>query len=242
MAETTITRVLVANRGEIALRIIRGCREEGIESVAVYSDADRHAPHVRAADRGVHIGGNAPAESYLRMDRLIQAAKSTGCEAIHPGYGFLSERAEFAAAVEQAGLIFIGPPSTAISAMGDKTAARRRMREAGVPIVPGAIEPVETPDAAAKVAKSIGYPVLIKAAAGGGGRGMRIVREESELPGSFAAAQSEAQKAFGDGRIYLEKFLEGPRHVEIQVLADTHGRTEAMPDGSGPFERKEGSP
>jgi acetyl-CoA carboxylase biotin carboxylase subunit len=224
MAETTLKRVLVANRAEIALRIIRGCREEQIESVAVYSDADRHAPHVRAADHAVHIGGNAPAESYLRIDRLIQAAKESGAQAIHPGYGFLSERAEFAAAVEEAGLIFIGPPSTAISAMGDKTAARRRMRQAGVPIVPGAIEPVESPDAAAKVAKSIGYPVLIKAAAGGGGRGMRIVRAEAELAGSFAAAQSEAQKAFGDGRIYLEKFLEGPRHVEIQVLADTHGR------------------
>jgi acetyl-CoA carboxylase biotin carboxylase subunit len=224
MAEKPITRVLVANRGEIALRIIRGCREEEVGTVAVYSDADRHAPHVRAADQAVHIGGNAPSESYLRIDRLIQAARQTGCQAIHPGYGFLSERAEFAAAVEAAGLVFIGPPSTAISAMGDKTAARRRMKEAGVPIVPGAVEPVEAPEAAAKVAKSIGYPVLIKAAAGGGGRGMRIVRQEAELPSAFAAAQSEAQKAFGDGRIYLERFLEGPRHVEIQVLADTHGR------------------
>jgi acetyl-CoA carboxylase biotin carboxylase subunit len=219
-----LRRVLVANRGEIALRIIRGCREEDLEAVAVFSDADRRSPHVTAADASVHIGGNAPAESYLRIERLIEAARESGADAIHPGYGFLSERAEFAAAVEAAGLTFIGPPATAIRAMGDKTEARRRMRDVGVPVVPGTVEPLKTGAEAAKVAKTLGYPVLIKAAAGGGGRGMRVVRAEAELEGAFIAAQGEALKAFGDGRVYLERFLEGPRHVEIQVLADRHGR------------------
>jgi acetyl-CoA carboxylase biotin carboxylase subunit len=219
-----VRRVLVANRGEIALRIMRGCREEDLETVAVYSDADRHAPHVRMADAAVHIGGNAPAESYLRIEKLIWAAKQTGADAIHPGYGFLSERAEFADAVQKAGLIFLGPPASAIAAMGDKTSARRRMKEAGVPVVPGTVQPLGSAAEAAKAAKIIGYPVLLKAAAGGGGRGMRVVRKEEEIDGAFTAAQGEAQKAFGDGRVYLEKFLEGPRHVEIQVLADTHGR------------------
>jgi acetyl-CoA carboxylase biotin carboxylase subunit len=217
-------RVLVANRGEIALRIMRGCREEELETVAVYSDADRHAPHVRMADAAVHIGGNAPAESYLRIERIIEAARQSGADAIHPGYGFLSERAEFADAVQKAGLIFLGPPASAIAAMGDKTSARRRMREAGVPVVPGTVEPVADAAEAGKVARTIGYPVLLKAAAGGGGRGMRVVRRLEELEGAFSAATGEAQKAFGDGRVYLEKYLEGPRHVEIQVLADTHGR------------------
>jgi len=217
-------RVLVANRGEIALRIMRGCREEEMETVAVYSDADRHAPHVRMADAAVHIGGSAPAESYLRIEKLIWAAKQMGADAIHPGYGFLSERSEFADAVAKAGLIFLGPPAAAINAMGDKTSARRRMREAGVPVVPGAVDPLADAAEAAKVAKTIGYPVLLKAAAGGGGRGMRIVRKPEELESAFLAATGEAEKAFGDGRVYLEKFLEGPRHVEIQILADTHGR------------------
>jgi len=217
-------RVLVANRGEIALRIMRGCREEELETVAVFSDADRHAPHVRMADAAVHIGGSLPSESYLRIEKLIWAAKQMGADAIHPGYGFLSERAEFADAVTKAGLIFLGPPAPAINAMGDKTSARRRMREAGVPVVPGAVDPLPDAAAAAKVATQIGYPVLLKAAAGGGGRGMRVVRRAEELESAFLAATGEAQKAFGDGRVYLEKFLEGPRHVEIQVLADTHGR------------------
>jgi len=217
-------RVLVANRGEIALRIMRGCKEEELETVAVFSDADRHAPHVRMADAAVHIGGSLPSESYLRIEKLIWAAKQMGADAIHPGYGFLSERAEFADAVTRAGLVFLGPPAAAINAMGDKTSARRRMREAGVPVVPGAVDPLPDAAAAAKVATQIGYPVLLKAAAGGGGRGMRIVRRLEELESAFLAATGEAQKAFGDGRVYLEKFLEGPRHVEIQVLADTHGR------------------
>ncbi|MFI5206668.1 MAG: acetyl/propionyl/methylcrotonyl-CoA carboxylase subunit alpha [Gemmatimonadales bacterium] len=217
-------RVLVANRGEIALRIIRGCREEDLEAVAVYSDADAHSPHVLAADAAVHIGGSAPAESYLRIDALIAAAKESGADAIHPGYGFLSERAEFAAAVAKAGLTWIGPPAAAIAAMGDKTSARKKMRDVGVPVVPGSVEPLRTPADVAKLVRTVGYPILLKAAAGGGGRGMRVVRAEAELEGAFAAAQGEAQSAFGDGRLYVERLLEGPRHIEIQVLADQHGR------------------
>jgi len=217
-------RVLVANRGEIALRIIRGCREEDLEAVAVYSDADAHAPHTLAADAAVHIGGSAPAESYLRIDALVAAAKDSGADAIHPGYGFLSERAEFAAAVTKAGLTWIGPPAAAIAAMGDKTSARTKMRDVGVPVVPGSVAPLKSAGEVARLATTLGYPLLLKAAAGGGGRGMRVVRKESELEGAFAAAQGEAQGAFGDGRLYVERLLEGPRHIEIQVLADQHGR------------------
>jgi acetyl-CoA carboxylase biotin carboxylase subunit len=215
-----VKRVLVANRGEIALRVIRACHEEGLEAVAVYSAADRAAAHVRAADRAVEIGPAPASESYLRADRLVQAALDTGAEAIHPGYGFLAERAAFAAAVEEAGLIFVGPPASAIRAMGDKTEARRRMRDAGVPVVPGAHEPVVEPDAARRLADELGYPVLVKAAAGGGGRGMRVVRSEKELAPALGTAASEARKAFGDASVYLEKFIQRPRHVEIQVLAD----------------------
>ncbi|MFI5279829.1 MAG: acetyl/propionyl/methylcrotonyl-CoA carboxylase subunit alpha [Gemmatimonadales bacterium] len=217
-------RVLVANRGEIALRIIRGCREEDIEAVAVYSDADAHSPHVEAADAAVHIGGSTPAESYLRIDALVAAARESGADAVHPGYGFLSERAEFATAVTKAGLTWIGPPSTAIAAMGDKTSARTKMRDVGVPVVPGSITPLKIAGEVAKLARTLGYPLLLKAAAGGGGRGMRVVRKEAELEGAFTAAQGEAQAAFGDGRLYVEKLLEGPRHIEIQILADQHGR------------------
>ena len=217
-------RVLIANRGEIALRIIRGCHEEDLEAVAVYSDADRNAPHVRMADRSVAIGGAAPADSYLRIDNILAAAQESGADAVHPGYGFLAERADFADAVTKAGLVFIGPPAMAIAAMGDKTAARRRMRDVGVPVVPGTTEPVETVAAAAKAARTTGYPLLLKAAAGGGGRGMRLVKSEAELDTAFAGAQSEAFTAFGDSRVYIERFLDGPRHVEIQILADRHGR------------------
>jgi acetyl-CoA carboxylase biotin carboxylase subunit len=217
-------RVLVANRGEIALRIVRACHEEGLEAVAVYSEADRLSPAVREADFAVPLGPPAPAESYLRIDRLLDAARRSGAEAIHPGYGFLAERAAFAQAVEDAGLIFIGPPAKAISAMGDKTEARRRMQEAGVPIVPGLTLPVTDPTVASDAAAGIGYPILVKAAAGGGGRGMRVVRHAEDLAGSLATAASEALKAFGDAAVYLEKYIERPRHVEIQVLAD-HERT-----------------
>ena len=215
-----ISRVLIANRGEIAVRIIRACHEEGLEAVAVYSEADRSALHVRAADAAVPIGPAPAGESYLRIDRIIEAARASGAQAIHPGYGFLSERAEFAEAVDQAGLVFVGPPAGAIRAMGDKIAARRRMQEAGVPIVPGGLAPVSDPRKALALAQNLGFPVLVKAAAGGGGRGMRIAAGPEELPGALATASSEALKSFGDGAVYLEKLIERPRHVEIQVLAD----------------------
>jgi acetyl-CoA carboxylase biotin carboxylase subunit len=220
-----VKRVLVANRGEIAVRIIRACHEEGLEAVAVYSEADRLSPHVRAADAAVAIGPAAASESYLNIARLIDAARHSGAEAVHPGYGFLAERAEFAAAVHRAGLTFIGPPAEAVRAMGEKTAARQRMARAGVPIVPGTTEPVANPTAAARAAGTIGYPVMLKAVAGGGGRGMRIAHSAAELKALFRQAGSEAKSAFGDGALYVEQLIEHPRHVEIQVLADTHGHT-----------------
>jgi acetyl-CoA carboxylase biotin carboxylase subunit len=219
-----LRRVLIANRGEIALRIVRACHEEGIEAVAVYSEADRSAPFVRAADLAMPIGASTPAESYLNIPRLIEAAQASGADSVHPGYGFLAERAAFAQAVVDAGLTWIGPPPEAIAAMGDKTEARRRMDAAGVPIVPGGSAPVTDAAAAAELAESIGYPVMVKAAAGGGGKGMRVVQHPPDLAPALETAASEALKAFGDASVYLEKFIERPRHVEIQVLAD-HERT-----------------
>ncbi|MGD2069608.1 MAG: biotin carboxylase N-terminal domain-containing protein, partial [Gemmatimonadota bacterium] len=213
-----IDTVLVANRGEIAVRIIRACRELGVRSVAVYSEADRLAPHVQEADAACPVGPAASSESYLRIDRILEAAEGSGADAIHPGYGFLAERAAFAQAVEAAGLVFVGPTSSTIAAMGDKTEARRRMRDAGVPIVPGLVDAVEDAEAAAEAAGTIGYPVLLKAAAGGGGKGMRIVEREDDLARAFEAASREATAAFGDGSVYLERYLERPRHVEIQVM------------------------
>jgi acetyl-CoA carboxylase biotin carboxylase subunit len=218
-----IERVLVANRGEIAVRVIRACRELGVETVAVYSDADRLAPHVFEADRAVHIGPSPSSESYLRGDLLIRTALDTGCQGVHPGYGFLAERAAFARGVEEAGLVFIGPTSTAIAAMGDKTEARRRMIAAGVPVVPGTSEPLRDVAEATRIPADLGYPVLLKAAAGGGGKGMRVVEEPSQLGRALEAAAHEAKSAFGDDSVYVEKYLEGPRHIEIQVLADAHG-------------------
>jgi len=217
------TKVLIANRGEIALRVIRACRELGVSSVAVYSDADARAPHVRAADEAVHIGASPSAESYLRGDRIIEAAQRLGAEAIHPGYGFLSEREWFSRAVRDAGLVFVGPPPEAIAAMGSKTAARQLAVGAGVPVVPGTTTPLRDAAEGRDVAGQFGYPVLLKAAAGGGGKGMRVVREAKELEASLAAARREAQNAFGDDAVYIEKFIVGPRHVEIQVLGDLHG-------------------
>ncbi|MBI4408707.1 MAG: acetyl-CoA carboxylase biotin carboxylase subunit [Gemmatimonadetes bacterium] len=217
-------KLLIANRGEIAVRVIRACHELGVEVVAVYSEADRLSPHVLEADEAYLIGPPPSAESYLCADKLIATAKATGCQAIHPGYGFLAERAHFAEAVERGGLVFIGPPAGAIAAMGDKTEARRRMRAAGVPVVPGTLEVVPDPARAAAGAAELGYPVLLKAAAGGGGKGMRVVRSADELVRAFEAATRESQGAFGDGSIYLEKYLDGPRHIEIQVLADARGR------------------
>jgi len=216
-------KILVANRGEIALRVIRACREMSIASVAVYSDADARAPHVREADEAVHIGPAPSSQSYLNGARIIEAAKETGAEAIHPGYGFLSEREWFAKAVRDAGLVFIGPPPEAIAAMGSKVAARQLAIAANVPIVPGTTEALRDADEAHGIAEKFGYPVLLKAAAGGGGKGMRVVREPGEMSASLDAARREAKNAFGDDAVYVEKYVVGPRHVEIQVLGDTHG-------------------
>jgi acetyl-CoA carboxylase biotin carboxylase subunit len=217
------TKILVANRGEIALRVIRACREMGIGSVAVYSDADARAPHVREADEAVHVGAPPSSESYLKGDRIIEAAQRVGAQAIHPGYGFLSEREWFARAVRDAGLVFIGPPPEAIAAMGSKTAARQLAIKANVPVVPGTTEPLRDAAEAREIAERFGYPVLLKAAAGGGGKGMRVVREPGEMDNALGTAQREAKNAFGDDAVYVEKYIVGPRHVEIQVLGDQHG-------------------
>jgi acetyl-CoA carboxylase, biotin carboxylase subunit len=218
-----LSRVLIANRGEIAIRIVRACRELGIRSVAVYSDADAYAPHVHHADEAVRIGPAPSSDSYLRGDIIIEAARRTGAEAVHPGYGFLAEREWFARAVRDAGLTWIGPPAEAIAAMGSKTAARSLALQHDVPIVPGTTEPLVDAVDALDTARRIGFPVLLKAAAGGGGKGMRVVRSEADLPGALESAQREAKNAFGDDAVYVEKYIDGPRHVEIQVLADTHG-------------------
>ncbi len=216
-------KVLVANRGEIAVRIIRACRELGIPTVAVYSEADRLAPHVWLADEAYQIGPARAAESYLSIVRLLNAAKRSGCDAVHPGYGFLAENADFAGACEAEGLIFIGPTSDTIALMGDKTEARRTMERAGVPVVPGSNQALADLETARAACREIGYPVLLKAAAGGGGKGMRRVDEEKGLKSAWGAAQREAQAAFSDSRLYVEKYLDRPRHVEIQILADKHG-------------------
>jgi acetyl-CoA carboxylase, biotin carboxylase subunit len=216
-------KILIANRGEIAVRVMRACREMGISTVAVYSDVDRAALHVRRADEAYHIGAAAASESYLNIPKIIQVAKSCGADAIHPGYGFLSERAAFARACRDAGITFIGPTPESMELMGSKTRARQAMQKAGIPFVPGSAGGLATPQEAAKVATSIGYPVMIKAAAGGGGKGMRLVHSAAELDSAFEGASSEALRAFGDGEVYIEKFIENPRHIEIQIIADQHG-------------------
>jgi acetyl-CoA carboxylase, biotin carboxylase subunit len=218
-----IRSVLIANRGEIAVRIIRACRELGLRAVAVYSEADRLAPHVLMADEAYLVGPAPSSESYLRVDRLLEVAGEAGVDAVHPGYGFLAERAHFAQAVEEAGLVFVGPTAATIAAMGDKTEARRRMGEAGVPVVPGTTEPVGGSETALDEAQRLGYPVLLKAAAGGGGKGMRVVRSPEELPRALDAARREARGAFDDDSVYLERYLSRPRHIEIQLLGDAHG-------------------
>jgi acetyl-CoA carboxylase biotin carboxylase subunit len=214
-------KVLVANRGEIAVRVTRTLHEMGIAAVAVYSDADRSSLHVRVADEAYPVGPAPAAESYLRVDKIVSVAKQAGCDAIHPGYGFLSENPALPEACERAGLVFIGPPPSAMRAMGSKTAARDKMASAGVPIVPGAR--CETTDEAKGAAKQIGYPVMLKASAGGGGKGMRLVASEGEMAASWERARSEAKKFFGDDTVYLEKAIVRPRHVEIQVLGDREG-------------------
>jgi acetyl-CoA carboxylase biotin carboxylase subunit len=216
-------RILIANRGEIALRVIRSAREMGIECVAVYSDFDSRALHTRMAQIAVPLGGNLPSQSYLVAEKIIAAAQQTGAEAIHPGYGFLSENAKFARAVRAAGLVWIGPPPEAIEAMGDKIKSRQRMQAAGVPVVPGLVDPVADAKAAIAAAEKIGYPIAIKAAAGGGGKGIRIVRDAAGMESGFRTASGEAQSSFGDGRVYLERYLDKPRHIEVQLLFDTHG-------------------
>ncbi len=218
-----IKKILIANRGEIAIRIIWTCKEMGIKTVAVHSEADRDALHVRYADEALCIGPASSAESYLNIPAIISAAEITNVDAIHPGYGFLAESETFAKVCEDCNIKFIGPSPKVIGLMGDKVEARRTMTAAGVPILPGSPEPIESTAEALELAQKIGYPLIIKAAAGGGGRGMRIVRQESELHGSLELAQTEALNAFKNGSVYIERYIERPRHIEIQVLADEHG-------------------
>jgi acetyl/propionyl-CoA carboxylase alpha subunit len=241
--EPPFRRVLIANRGEIAVRIIRACHEMGMEAIAVYSDADASAAHVRLADRAVRLGPPAPAESYLRIEGVIDAARTTGAEAIHPGYGFLAERAAFARAAEDAGIAFVGPSSDAIEALGDKLSARRLAAKVGVPSVPGTLEPapVDRPDRVRDLiltARRIGFPLLVKAAAGGGGRGMRRVAQEDELAAALVSGSREALSAFGDGSVYLEREILPARHIEVQLLADHHGRVVALGERDCSLQRR----
>ncbi|HSB11817.1 MAG TPA: acetyl-CoA carboxylase biotin carboxylase subunit [Blastocatellia bacterium] len=216
-------KILIANRGEIAVRIARACREMGISPIAVYSDADRASLHVRVSDYAIHIGPSPSSESYLAIDKIIAAARHSGAEAIHPGYGFLSENADFAEAVEQAGLVLIGPPASAMRLMGSKTVARQTAQAAGAPVVPGTITPLTSTDEAQRVADEVGYPIMLKAAAGGGGKGMRLVRSRDEIASAFSLTRSEAASSFKDPTVYIEKYIESPRHIEIQLIADRHG-------------------
>ena len=218
-----IESVLVANRGEIALRVVRGARELGIRAVAVYSDADRAAPHVLQADEAYRLGPAPASESYLDAGKILAVARRARAEAVHPGYGFLAERGDFAEAVAEAGLVFVGPPAAAVRAMGNKTEARRRMKEAGVPVIPGTDAPLDSWEEAREAAAKAGFPAILKAAAGGGGKGMRVVGAPDEVQSAFEASVREAEAAFGDGRVYVERFLQRPRHVEVQVFADAAG-------------------
>ena len=236
-------RVLVANRGEIAVRVIRACHELGIEAVAVHSEADAGALHVRLADLAVSIGPAAPASSYLRIEALIEAARTSGAEAIHPGYGFLSERAAFARACETAGIVFVGPSAATLEELGDKLRARRVARAAGVPVVPGTLDPAPLEDPGAleallQEAGRIGWPLLVKAAAGGGGRGMRLIADAGELPEALAAASREAAAAFGDGAVYLERVIRPARHVEVQLLGDAQGTVVALGERDCSIQRR----
>jgi len=220
---TKINKILIANRGEIAVRVIRTCRELGIKTVAVYSDADENALFKQQADESYHIGAASSAESYLCIDKIIHVAKEANVDAIHPGYGFLSEKAEFSKACTDAGIIFLGPSPKAITAMGDKVTARTHAKKAKVPMVPGTVEPVKDLKKIKKLAEEFGYPILLKAAAGGGGKGMRVVEKEQDIERSFEMAASESKKSFGDDRLYVEKYIKNPRHVEIQFACDNHG-------------------
>src|SRR5712691_7058515 len=217
------TKILIANRGEIACRVIKTARKMGIRTVAVYSDADRDSLHVEMADEAVHIGPPAAAQSYLLIDKIVAACKQMGAQAVHPGYGFLSERAAFAEALKDAGIVFIGPNMRAIEAMGDKIESKKFAAQAKISTVPGFLGAIEDAKHAAKIADEIGYPVMIKASAGGGGKGMRIAHSKAEVGEGFARARSEAKSSFGDDRVFVEKFIVNPRHIEIQVLGDRHG-------------------
>ncbi len=220
-----IKKLLVANRGEIAVRVMRSCKELDIKTVAVFSDADRKAKHVRYADEAYYIGASPSSESYLRMDKIIEVAKRSGADAIHPGYGFLSENADFSQLCEDEGIIFIGPSPYAIHTMGDKITARQTMMAAGVPVVPGTKEKITSESRALEIIREIGFPVMIKASAGGGGKGMRMVKEEKELISAIRGARSEAKSAFGDDAVYIEKYISSPHHIEFQILADKLGHT-----------------
>jgi len=238
LASAPFKKILIANRGEIALRVICACKELGIGTVAVYSEADRDSLHVRFADQAICIGPAKSAKSYLDIPSVISAAEITNCEAIHPGYGFLSENAGFAEVCEVSGIKFIGPTPAVIRAMGVKDCARAIMRDAGVPILPGSDGVLGSAEEAIETAGSIGYPVIVKASAGGGGRGMRIVRRDSEMPGLFAQAQQEAGASFSSSDVYLEKFIEAPRHIEFQVLADEHGNVEILGERECSIQRR----
>src|SRR5689334_1608274 len=230
-------KILIANRGEIAVRIIRACRELGIKSVAVYSDVDRNSLHVRLADEAYPIGPAPSRQSYLCLDKLMDVARRAGCDALHPGYGFLAENAALPRACSEAGVTFIGPPADAMEALGSKTAGRQLARRVEVPTVPGTNDPTEKSEARA-LAQSMGYPVLLKAVAGGGGKGMRLVYSDAEFESAFRDAASEAMNAFGDGRLYLEKYLDRPRHIEIQILADAHGRVVSLGERECSIQRR----
>jgi len=221
-------KILIANRGEIAVRILRACRELGIPTAAIFSEADRGSLHVRLADEAYPVGPAPSRDSYLRIDKIMEVARRAGCDAIHPGYGFLAENPVLPRACTEAGVTFIGPSAEAMEALGAKTAGRQLARRAEVPTVPGTNDPIEDPQQAQELARSMGYPVLLKAVAGGGGKGMRLVTEDSGFAAAFREASSEALNAFGDASVYLEKYLEKPRHVEIQILADTHGRVVSL--------------
>lgn len=233
-----IRKILIANRGEIAVRIIRTCKEMGIRTVAVYSTADRDALHVQLAHESVCIGGPRPADSYLNMNAILQAACSTGCDAIHPGFGFLSENPQFAALTQQCNLIFIGPSPDVIEKLGNKARARQMMQEAGLPVIPGSKQIVQSVEEARSLAETITYPLIIKAANGGGGRGMRIVRSEEELEHAYHSARSEAKACFGDEDVYMEKYIEHPKHIEVQVLCDEYGNCLHLYERDCSFQRR----
>jgi acetyl-CoA carboxylase, biotin carboxylase subunit len=233
-----ISKVLIANRGEIALRIIAACREAGLATVAVHSEADRDSLHVRMADEKVCIGPAYANASYLNITAVIAAAEISGADAIHPGYGFLAENAHFAEIVQECGLVWVGPPPEAIRAMGDKANARRTVAERGVPVLPGSSEPLASRDEAVTLAEQIGFPVMLKASAGGGGKGMRVARDARELRHVFETARHEAEKAFGVGDVYLEKYLTAPRHIEVQVMADANGRVVALGERECSIQRR----